>query len=386
MDPSSLPTYIGDVPQIDFLSRKTSQNSSEANGGRNLQSPSIPQSLQSTSVAQSPLTQAQGPHQYPAPMLPYPAPRVSCQMDPRMFTRPPRRFSSPPQMGLPQLPSNLPPYAMYSQAMPAMLPRQYGPAPIRFQNPQSYPQQHVVGYPGLAGYGYDPRHYQQSAPAPSQQDLNAEMTRRSKLKVETEHRQLLDHFSQLAQQPNRAWVAGLSKSYLDYNRKLEKERLQHLTGKDDHAVHLVYDRMHLETIQKTRIDVKQYISMWNQPTKSVTDKPVNKEPAAESTNTTSGSSLSGEQASSNVTAAPSNSLSSPNPARRASDTSSPTVYKGRAKKDILEQWYVRNLTKPYMDRETTKIIAQQSGMSPHQLRRWLQNRRNRDKTSTQTSN
>lgn len=51
------------------------------------------------------------------------------------------------------------------------------------------------------------------------------------------------------------------------------------------------------------------------------------------------------------------------------------------KVDVLELWFRKNITKPYVTKNDLKMLVSQTSLSPIQVKNWLSNRRRKEKTT-----
>ena len=211
----------------------------------------------------------------------------------------------------------------------------------------------------------------------------------------------MQEFAHLSRMPESTWIVALSQSYLHHTQVLEQQRMVALSqGTSAHATNPYFNSHRLELMNQTLRHIKGFHSMLKLKQSQLPTMPapasVPAKPATSSApqalpkeaqyrNIRTPSSDNGyESAGSNSGSdgdSPSSSQSThTNSKDKQEQTSKVTVFKRRTR-DILEQWYIRHMHSPYVDHETATAIAQQAGIGVLQVRKWLSNRRNRDKNT-----
>ena len=297
------------------------------------------------------------------------------------------------------------------------------PQPIRPQVPHLAPTQMHRQIPGYIPPEEIPILTRpMNANAPELDDpLARTRVQQSKCLLELAHQNFLREIPRICQGTTDNVVSLASRDYLTLVNQLERNRQAALRVSNEPLVHLLHDQQRLEAIKKTRdrllalkASQQQRSQQSNSTSASLTLRPATAEPSNSGPSTagpsnawpsTAGpsngepSSTTGPSNAGPSTAGPSNagpSTTGPSTERSSTSGSStseqepatsssnqrPTKARRYSQQvqDILFDWYMRHIDDPYISDADIAAIAEQSGLTGEQVRRWLRNRRHREKT------
>ena len=160
--------------------------------------------------------------------------------------------------------------------------------------------------------------------------------------MEHEHAALLEEISSFCRQHSSPRAIAIATDYMQQVRSIEQRRHAALRNQQPAATHNHLDEQRLRLIREARQQMQQYQDT-TQPdpdAATITDP----EHAAKSAKKSNG---------------------------RFSERA--TL--------LLETWYAQNLTYPYISPPEAERLARKAGITPKEVKKWLDNRRNRDENS-----
>ena len=217
----------------------------------------------------------------------------------------------------------------------------------------------------------------------------------SKHHLELAHQNFKDEISRICQQADKKVVTMASRDYMTLVNQLERRRQEALRVSNEPLIHLLYDQQRLEAIKKTRerlLELAANPHNGNQqsnltPASSTSELSAAAQSAQGTPNTgpsTSEPSTSGPSTSGISTSATSTPGTSTPRLATATSSSNPRPTKARRYtkevQDILFDWYMKHINSPYISDADIADVANRSGLTMEQVRKWLRNRRHREGT------
>ena len=264
-------------------------------------------------------------------------------------------------------PTYLPWTASMHPPLPAPPQNPHFPVPPAPWNPGLHPQT-APGYPQQPTYPV--------LPAPP-------------LTVKAQHGILLEEISKLYRKSGSQWIVAISDDYMKQVQRVEKHRanaLKQHPGDDRLNAH--YDQQRLQIISQTQSQLQAYRDSEINRNTPGTSKDATRAPGTtnDATNEARTSQRTVDEHSiddnNNDTDSSEDETDSEQDEQPNDDDAVPTRTSrfSSKTKQVLETWYVKHLNKPYAGSDVKKL-AKKAGITPKQVKKWLSNRRTRDKNT-----
>ena len=273
-----------------------------------------------------------------------------------------------------------PPFPSYSPWMSA-----YPPPPQIPMSLQQPPAAQNFGFPAQENQRFPP-HHTDSGPRPA-----------APVSVKMQHDLLLEKISKICRQTDSAYVVSISDTYMKQVQWIEKKRASALKNcPGDPSVQAHFDEQRLELIRQKRTELQDFQD--SKKTKSSNQRPqknVNDQPGTSDNNTEYANKSNNyrERPSTRINTAQNDANSTddetdsddedgetdsqpPNDESAASHSSRFSLKTTQ----VLETWYVKHINRPYAGSDIKKL-AKKAGITEKQVKKWLSNRRTRDKNT-----
>ena len=211
--------------------------------------------------------------------------------------------------------------------------------------------------------------------------------------VKAQHGRLLEEISKLCRKSGSQWIVAISEDYMKQVQRVEKHRANALKQhQGDLSVHAHYDQQRLQIISQTQSQLQAYRDSEmssNAPgtSKDATTTPGTSNDASNEARTCKGTadehSIDDTNDDNNAHTDSSKEETDSEPENQQNDDNAVPTRTSRFStktKQVLETWYVKHLNKPYAGSDAKKI-AKKAGITEEQVKKWLSNRRTRDKNT-----
>ena len=268
-----------------------------------------------------------------------------------------------------------PPYFPWTPSMNPPMPAQHGfgfPAPPAPWSPRFLPP---IGAP------QNPIFAQQStSPFPPTPPMA----------VKAQHDILLEQISKLCRKSGSQWIVAISEDYMKQVQRIEKRRTNALKQRPgDPSVHPHYDQQRLQLIEQIQSQLQAFRENENSNDPGTSKDSSGTQGTSKDANSKAGTSndTSEEQNANNTSddggdtySSEDDSADEPDGSSNAEAASTSTSRFSSKTKQVLETWYVKHLDRPYAGSDVKKL-AKKAGITEKQTKKWLSNRRTRDKNT-----
>ena len=268
-------------------------------------------------------------------------------------------------------PTYLPWTASMHPPLPAPPQNPHFPVPPAPWNPGLHPQT-APGYPQQPTY-----------PVPPTPPLT----------VKAQHGILLEEISKLCRKTGSQWIVAISEDYMKQVQRVDKHRANALKQRPgDNQLNAHYDQQRLQIISQTQTQLQAYR---DSEISSITPRTSTDATAAQGTSKDARNKARTKKESVNedtnddidddnnadTDSSEDETDSEPNEQPNDDNAASTRTTRFSSKtKQVLETWYVKHLNKPYAGSDVKKL-AKKAGITEKQVKKWLSNRRTRDKNT-----
>ena len=207
--------------------------------------------------------------------------------------------------------------------------------------------------------------------------------------VKAQHDILLEQISKLCRKSGSQWIVAISEDYMKQVQRIEKRRTNALKQRPgDPSVHAHYDQERLQVIKQIQGQLQAFRENELSSNAPGTSKdPSGTQGTNKDANSKAGTSNDTSEQNANNTSDdddtdPSEDDSDNEPDEQSKDeaASTHTSRFSSKTKQVLETWYVKHLDRPYAGSDVKKL-AKNAGITEKQTKKWLSNRRTRDKNT-----
>ena len=200
---------------------------------------------------------------------------------------------------------------------------------------------------------------------------------------------LLEEISKLCRRSGSQWIVAISDDYMKQVQRVEKHRAKALKQHPgDHRLNAHYDQQRQQIISQIQSQLQAYRDSEMNRNTPGTSKDATRAPGTSTdarneagTSKRTADEHSIDDNSDDTDSSEDGTDSEPNEQPNDDDAASNRTSRFSSKtKEVLETWYVKHLNKPYAGSDVKKL-ANKAGITPKQVKKWLSNRRTRDKNT-----